>query len=189
MVRMFIALDIEPAAVETLRPAVDFLSRYRSILKTVEPENFHITLKFLGECGAGLAGDVERGFAALEPPCCAVPYELEGLGAFPGIEHANILWCGIRADESMVRELFGAIERFTTALGFSQDKRGFTPHVTLARVRKGMKATAPVADFVQKNAESRFGRSEFGSITLYSSLLTPRGPVYTPLKKIILPVK
>ncbi len=187
MVRLFIALDIEPEAVERLRPALDFLSRYQSILKTVEPENFHITLKFLGECGAGLAGDVERGFAALEPPCGAVPYELKGLGSFPRIDHASVLWCGVRADEAVIRDIFGAIERFTTALGFPSDKRGFTPHVTLARVRKGMKVTAPVADFVKTNAEAGYGTSEFGSITLYSSLLTPRGPVYTPLQKIILP--
>ncbi|MBP7582493.1 MAG: RNA 2',3'-cyclic phosphodiesterase [Spirochaetes bacterium] len=187
MVRLFIALDIEPAAVESLRPAVDFLSRYRSILKTVEPENFHITLKFLGECGAGLADDVERGFAALGPPRSAVPYELKGLGSFPGMDRASVLWCGVRADETMVRDIFGAIERFTTALGFAPEKRGFTPHVTLARVRKGMKVTAPIAEFVKKNADTGYGTSEFCSITLYSSRLTPQGPLYTALKKIILP--
>lgn len=187
--RLFIALDIDRGALEGVHPAIEFLSLHSSLLKPVLPGSFHITLKFLGECSAGLADDLVRGFSSLVLPGTALPYEFRGLGAFPDLNHAQVLWCGVGADESRVRDIHREIERFAGVFGFQPEKRGFTPHLTLARVRKGMKLTAPVTEFLKSHTGTSYGRSAFRQITLYSSILTPQGPVYNALGKIHLPEK
>lgn len=189
MARLFIALEIEPVAMDCLRPAFDFLSDHSPLLKTVRPDQYHITIKFIGECGAGVADDLARGFAELRPSATATGYELRGLGVFPDLRRASVLWCGIRTDMRVIREIFMEVERFTGAFGFAPEKRGFTPHLTLARVRKGMKLTAPVEKFIRENDETVFGRSEFGKITLFSSKLSSAGPEYSALHTILLPGK
>lgn len=189
MARLFIALDIDRGAIDRLHPAIDFLSSHASFLKTVEPENHHITLKFLGDCSAGRATDVESGFMALNPNPGVIEYELRGLGAFPDVRRANVIWCGIQADPAKMQAVFSMIERFTVSLGFPPETRGFTPHLTLARVRKGMKIPSPVETYLLENSSTGYGRSVFRNITLYSSQLTPRGSVYRALHEITLPGK
>jgi 2'-5' RNA ligase len=187
--RLFIALDIDRGALEGVHPAIEFLSLHSALLKPVLPGSFHITLKFLGECSAGLADDLLRGFTSLVPAGGALPYELRGLGAFPDLDHAQVLWCGVSAEKFRVRDMYLEIERFAGRFGFQPEKRSFAPHLTLARVRKGMKLTSSVTEFLKANAGTGYGRSAFRQITLYSSKLTPGGPVYNALGKIILPEK
>jgi 2'-5' RNA ligase len=187
--RMFIALDIDRGALEVIRPAIEFLSQHSSLLKLVQPDSFHITVKFLGDCSAGLADDLVRGFSSLVTAGEALPYQLRGLGALPDLNHAQVLWCGVSADKSRMRDMYCEIERFAGIFGFQPDKRGFAPHLTLARIRKGMIITLPVKDFLKEHACTGFGSSAFRLITLYSSKLTPQGPVYNALGRIHLPEK
>ena len=59
-----------------------------------------------------------------------------------------------------------------------------TPHLTLARVKSGRKISGDLLKFVEKNRNMRFGESAFRRLSLFSSKLTPDGPVYTELKAI-----
>ena len=185
--RLFIALDIDRGALEGIRPVLELLSNHPSIFKIVEPGTFHITLKFLGECSIGLAGDLARGFTSLEGFGEAIKYELRGLGVFPDLHRAQVIWCGIESDESRMGDIFNHIERFAGEYEFPPEKRSFQPHLTLARVRRGMAVTSQILDFLREHSATDYGQSGFRHITLYSSKLSPQGPFYEVLGRISLP--
>jgi len=187
--RLFIALEIERGVLEGLAPVFDLLSRQSSILKAVPPDNCHITLKFLGECRAGLADDIIREFDTIQHPEGAISYKLRGLGAFPDLTRASVLWCGVETEGDLLADLFSGVESFAGRFGFSREKRKFFPHLTLARVKKGMGLTSLVADYFKERSEIEFAASSFTRLSLFASMLTPRGSVYRVLKDIHLPEK
>lgn len=184
MTRLFIGLPLNSSLAGNLSEVQDFLTRNSFLIKPVQPENYHLTLKFLGECEGGLARDVEKGFEALSLKPGDLSYALTGLGSFPDLKRATVLWCGLETDMKRLQSLHGDIEKFTASLGFPREKKPLVPHLTLGRVRKGRKLTGEIISFFEKNRNSRFGESSFDKMILYASRLTPGGPVYQPLKTL-----
>jgi len=184
--RLFIALDVEPEIRKVLAPVYSFIAGHSNIMKVVPPEDYHVTVKFLGECRTGLYEDIRKSFTHVFKPATEIRYLLQGLGAFPDISHANVVWCGIHPQGDEVKRIFEALESFATGFGFPREKRAFTPHLTLARVRKGMKLTSSVMQFLRERENSFFLESRFIRLALYSSNLTPRGPVYRIEEEIVL---
>lgn len=181
MIRLFIALPIEDDALPLLGGVHAAIGSWGSLLKVVPPENYHITLKFLGNCDDDLARRIESAFGGLHVGSGEIAFTLRGLGTFPNIKRANVLWCGLETDREAVRALYGEIERFASAFGFEEERRDFVPHLTLARVRRGKKLSGEVAGYIEGNGETVFGESSFRRVVLFSSQLTSRGPVYSEL--------
>ncbi len=176
--RLFIALDVEPEIKKVLAPIHSFLVGHSNLMKTVPPEDYHVTVKFLGECRTGLYEDIKKSFKKCIKPNVVVKYSLQGLGAFPDLAHANVVWAGIIPQGNEIKTFFESIESFATGFGFSPEKRAFMPHLTLARVRKGMKLTSAVVQFIRQREHTFFIESRFIRLALYSSTLTPKGPLY-----------
>jgi 2'-5' RNA ligase len=149
----------------------------------VAPENFHVTLKFLGgvdgdRIGALVealrgAADGQRGFAM----------EIAGLGAFPSLTRPRVLWVGVGAGLEPLSELAARVERVLAPQGFPPEERGFSPHVTLARVRAPRRAPA-LARALEAGAGRRFGRVAVEAIALMRSDLSPRGARYHALASV-----
>ncbi len=117
----------------------------RPPLRVPRAADLHATLFFLGEVEPERVGEVE---AALESAVRGGPPELllDRAEAFPGRGRERILW--VRASETgppRVRELQERVSRALAALGFEPDRRAWSPHVTVARVRQGAKASIPDA--------------------------------------------
>ncbi len=186
MARLFAALPVDAAAADALAPARALLEPFSSIITTVAPQIYHITLKFFGECDGARARAIEAAFDRISPPG-ALAYALCGLGAFPSSRNASAIWCGIRADLGPMRRLAGEIEDLAERLGFPREGRPFEPHLTLARVRRGRRPPTALAACIDGNARTLFGESSFDRVALFSSRLRPEGPEYTPLRVITLP--
>lgn len=176
--RLFIALDVEPEIQKILAPVHSLFAGHSNIIKAVPPEDYHITVKFLGECRTGLYEDIKKSFSQIFKPSSEIRYLLQGLGAFPDILHANVVWCGIHTKGNEERRIFESVESFAAGFGFLREKRPFTPHLTLARVRKGMKLTSALIKFIREREDAFFIESRFSRLALYSSTLTPKGPLY-----------
>jgi 2'-5' RNA ligase len=181
MIRLFIALPLEDDALPPLRGIHAAIGSWESLLKVVPPENYHLTLKFLGNCDDGLARSIESGFGSLTIGSGRIAFTLRGIGTFPSIRRASVLWCGLETDREAVQAVYGEIEKFASAFGFKEEKRGFVPHLTLARVRKGRKLSGEIVEYIERNRETVFGESSLRRVVLFSSQLTPQGPVYTGL--------
>ncbi len=186
MKRLFAALPIEGEILESLQEVYRYFAGQRAYLKAVLPEHYHITVKFFGECAPAIAKSVEDGFRMVTVDTGRVPFQITGLGAFPNPRRANVLWLRIKADPAMIGRIKERVEKFSSALGFKEEERDFIPHLTVARARKGVALPEELVRYVEQRGGTLLGESFFSRLVLYSSKLTPDGPVYTELHSISL---
>lgn len=184
MPRLFIALPIGEDIRRMLDPVYEFFKSQDHILKVVIPANFHITIKFLGECSTSVATAIESTFDEIHTPRDEIPFKLTGLGAFPNTRKPSVVWAGIDTDAEFVDHLYKNVEIYTRNFNFKEEPRDLTLHLTLARVKKGRSITGDFLKFIESNRETAFGDSVFDRLSLFSSRLNPEGPVYTELKAI-----
>jgi 2'-5' RNA ligase len=146
----------------------------------VEPQNIHITLRFLGEI---LPSTVEKVFEEMKKTQF-VPFNIKvhGVGVFPTINFPRVVWAGITDGSNQLQSIFSQLEPRLQGLGFSPDSKGFSPHLTIARVRSA-RNKPPLAKFVSENTDFEFGIVRAACLKLKKSELTPKGPIYSTLKE------
>ena len=163
---------------------VDVLRRHASGVAWVATENLHITVKFLGGVEEARLVDVA---AALKGAATVPMFEVEirGLGAFPAASRPRVLWAGAPGSPAFTR-LAEGIDQALMALGFPPEGRGFTPHVTLGRVREPRRDVA-LTEALEAAAARSFGALRVERLSLMRSDLSPRGARYTELAAVPLP--
>ncbi|WP_144798446.1 RNA 2',3'-cyclic phosphodiesterase [Halorubrum depositum] len=183
--RAFFAVDLPD---ELSDPLADAQAAFESAegLRFVDPEQAHVTLKFLGEIGEGdaaetdapalddviAAGERAVADAGVDPFECAI----EGFGVFPSLDYVSVVWAGVGAGSTELTALHESLEAETTALGVDPEDHAFTPHVTLARMddARGKELVREVV----RDREPEVGRFEVDDVRLVKSTLTDDGPVY-----------
>jgi len=178
MVRCFIAVDVHGEAVE--EGVLEVQERLRTLdvkFTFVEPGKMHITLKFLGEISDSMIEEVRRSIGDLSFP----PFNLRfrGLGVFPDPNRPRVIWIGVSEGGDELSKLAGKLDDALRRLGFPREARGFKPHLTIARVKRG--GGAALSKLVQEYRLKDFGESKVESVKLKRSILTPEGPIYTTL--------
>jgi 2'-5' RNA ligase len=149
-------------------------------LKLVEPKNIHITLRFLGPINPDM---VESVYAAMKN-VKFTPFNisLHGLGVFPTLNYPRVVWAGITDGAEQLKSIFEQLEPQIHELGFKPDPNGFSPHITIARVRSGANKQRLV-DLIERQSEYEFGNIRAECLRLKKSQLSPHGPTYTTLKE------
>lgn len=131
--RLFTAIDIPTDLTEALRA---FVSRLRPTAKiSWSPlENLHITTKFIGEWPEPRLDEMKRALASVQ---ATGPIEIavKGLGWFPNERRPRVFWAGVDGGEAL-RTLARATEDAVAELGVPVEKRDYSPHLTLARIRE-----------------------------------------------------
>ena len=181
--RLFVALDIDPAIRQRLEEFVNGLRAQVPGVRFVGPETFHVTLKFLGETAR--VEEIERALAVVR----GAPFEMafRGCGFFPSANRARVFWAGIEAPAEL-QALATGVDQATRALGFPPERGPYTPHLTLARAGSG-NPRARHGDRPDANLQvvhkylSGKPSPEFGTMTvheffLYESILSARGATY-----------
>jgi 2'-5' RNA ligase len=188
-VRLFIGIELDDAV--TAR-AADAALELKSTLSTLSPgfsarwidrANLHITLWFIGEVVEERAAAITE---ALRLPFDVAPFRLElgGCGAFPSAGAPRILWIGTTGGADPMRELYGRIESRLVPLGFEAERRPYTPHLTVARVKDPGRATGRAVRQAIASVPGVCGESAVTAVTLFRSRLSPRGAVYEPLLRV-----
>ncbi len=167
--RCFIAVDL-PSEIKSKISALTREIQKKDIIiaNFVAQKNLHITLKFLGEIK-----DVDK----IKAKCSEIKGKkfkviLKGVSAFPSQNYVRVLWAGIEKGAEELKELNKKLE----ILG--KDKREFSNHLTIARV-KAVKDKDALRKFF---TDKEFGEFEVNEFKLVKSTLTPRGPVYKELQ-------
>jgi 2'-5' RNA ligase len=180
-IRSFIAFDIESESVlERMANVQSLLTKTGADLKLVNPKNIHITLRFLGNITQNMA---ERIFEEMKK-VQFTPFnvKIHGVGAFPNLRYPRVLWAGITEGADQLRNIFSQLEPRLRSLGFAHDPKGFSPHLTIARVKSG-RNKADLIKSIAENADYEFGIVKAECLRLKRSDLTPKGPIYSTLKE------
>lgn len=131
MERLFLGVPLTGPAREALRARLP-----ESIPGTPVPaDNWHVTLRFLGDTPAGQRDEIVAALRT-EPLPRSFTVEFTGMGAFPDARHAKVLWVGARQGAQALEALASVAERIAVGAGFDPDLRRFHPHVTVARMRR-----------------------------------------------------
>ena len=177
--RAFISADIVPS--EALVSVLRRLANSRADLKTVKPELMHLTLKFLGEAEESLVDEIVMRIAKATESQQPFRIRLKGMGAFPSMSNIRVVWVGIE-DGGPLELIAEELDKSMSELGFEREKRGFKPHLTLARTRSA-KNIANVQEILVENAATDYGEYTVDRVLLKKSVLTPNGPIYSTVRE------
>jgi 2'-5' RNA ligase len=181
-IRSFLAFDIEEERViRRLEEVQGTLANTGADLKLVKPQNIHITVRFLGNTTLPMVDTIYEVMKQIS----FAPFEitLRGLGAFPRLSRPRVIWAGIKKGADELVNVFEQLEPRLRGLGFKPDTKGFSPHLTIARVRSGTNKLQ-LGEVVRKLGDYDFGAVKAECLRLKKSVLTPRSPIYTTLREI-----
>jgi 2'-5' RNA ligase len=176
--RAFIAVEVNDSDVlRNIQKVQRKLQAIRARLKFVDPENLHFTLHFLGNVHTDQVAVLEEILRDVQ----GEPFDvgLFGLGSFRP-QRPRVIWVGCTTGaESLVQhqKYLGTQLRKT---GFSIEKRRYSPHLTIARVKSG-EHREELMEQVKSHSNHDFGKFQVKAIKLKKSTLTPRGPIYEDL--------
>ena len=159
------------------------MANYEGSVKVVPPENYHVTLKFLGSVADEKVPAIREALERAVGSLSAGEVRLEGWGVFPEKGRPQVFWAGVEPAEAL-RPMAERIELAMQTLGFAKEARSFQSHVTLARSGDG---PVPSAFLALWNALPPLASStafQANTVTLYESQTLPSGPVYRPMSSI-----
>jgi RNA 2',3'-cyclic 3'-phosphodiesterase len=168
--RLFVALDLP----WHLRERLSRLAGGIPGARWLPPENYHITLRFIGQVAAYQADEIDHTLAALKARGFAL--SMTGVGTFEKAGHPVALWVGVERN-AQLELLQSKIETACQRAGLDRERRRFAPHVTLARLDNA--AEAKLAAWVQSHNLFRSEPVPVEHFTLFSSLLSKEASVYT----------
>lgn len=165
MLRLFVGIALPPE----LKLRLSFMAAGVPGAKWVDPGNYHLTLRFIGEVDEGEAADIHETLQGIRAPRFDVT--LATVGHF-GLRQ---LWVGVERNQAL-QHLHEKIESVLNRLGFPPEERRYTPHVTLARLKyvNEMK----LRDYLSAHALFRAEPFPVERFSLIASYLTKSGAIY-----------
>lgn len=140
-------------------------------------EQIHLTLRFIGEVDRHRGEDLAAALGAIRHP----PFEiaLNGLGTFGSRGQAEVIWAGV-APHDQLRTLHKKVDQACVRAGLEPEHRAYSPHITLARLKRG---SGPVAGLLESAGGVTSPAFPVDSFALYESLLTPEGAHYSVIER------
>jgi len=171
VIRLFVGLPI-PA---DIRLRLSMMAAGLPGARWINEDNYHLTLRFIGEVDEGLADDIDATLSQIDHT--AFDLSLEGVGYFGKPNAARAVWAGVAKNDDLVH-LHAKIETALQRMGQPAEERKYTPHVTLARMRGTPKAK--LDEYIAGHMGFAAGPIPVRSFTLFSSFLSSSGAIYTP---------
>ena len=177
--RAFIALELSEEIKEELSRLQEELKKTGADVKWVNPENIHLTIKFLGNAGESKIEQIKKILEDISSQTGPFEISLFKVGAFPSLDHPRVIWAGIDKGCAEAEKIAALAEGKLENMGFEKEKRPFSAHLTIGRVRSG-RNKAGLKEMIS-SLEVKPKSCAIKHITLFQSTLTPRGSIYTSL--------
>jgi len=168
MLRLFVGIGFPPE----LKLRLSLLCSGVPGAKWVDPGNFHLTLRFIGEVGEDIAADIDDALSRLRAR--RITIQIAGTGVFGG-DKPHSLWAGVERSAELVG-LRDKVEQALIRAGLPPEPRKFAPHVTLARLRNP--PLDKLREFLTANAQFRAEPLPVEGFSLIASFQTKAGSVY-----------
>lgn len=181
MKRTFLAIEISPG-----NKLLSVYNHFKGILQNekirwVNPDHFHITMFFLGETREDqiplIISEIEQSINGAN----IFNLNIKGCGVFPAVVNPAVLWLGIEKSNELVK-LKISIDETLKSFGFKAEKRKFTPHLTIARIKE-IKDRSKLIENIGKFESESVGQVRIDKLVYFESMLTPNGPAYNKLSE------
>ncbi len=188
-VRAFIAIKLPNSVKSTLSQLQDDLKQSdHAPVKWVDPDSIHLTLKFLGNIAVGTTPELTRAISEAARGIAPLRLELGELGVFPNLRAPRVVWIGLGGEIATLSVIQENIESALIPLGFSPERRAFSPHLTLGRVRERAspeerRRLGEAVSSLKMGAKLSF---TVDSLSLMRSRLTREGAFYSRLSSVAL---
>ncbi len=177
--RLFFCVELPDEVRGLLAETGNQLKRKLGSAKWVNPENLHITLRFLGEMGEDAAVEAQQLAAGVAGEFEPFHLKLTTLGAYPRPERARVLWAGAAEGDERFTSIAQGLEEVAQAVGLPPERRRPSPHATLARFRSPCDVAHVIAPLPRGPLTV-----PVDEVVLMSSVLGPRGPTYRPVARL-----
>jgi 2'-5' RNA ligase len=184
LLRVFIAVEI-PLPIrqaihdqtESLRGALE-----RGLVRWVPLENMHLTLKFIGDVSPANVEMLKQMLTAETINCTPFSMQIGGLGSFPTPRRARVIWIGIEAPAALA-SLQRGLESAAARLGYEEETRPFSPHLTIGRVHQQVSASdhQKIRAALERTQVGALGTATVTAVHLFKSDLKSTGAEYTCL--------
>ena len=184
VIRAFIAIELSPEIYERLDQVINQLNECLPgmPIRWVPSKNIHLTVKFLGDVSVANLEMLEN--IILSEANCRPPFEVSigELGAYPSLRRPRVIWVGVKAPPELTGFQHG-VETETARLGYTPEKRAFSPHLTLGRASRNANSEGvKEIGLVLGDCKVGFlGATRIKSVYLFRSDLKPGGAVYSKL--------
>jgi 2'-5' RNA ligase len=170
--RLFVAVDLS----DSMRQLLAGLDPHIRGVRWTEPDQMHLTLGFFGDVPKDVERRMRERLSAVE--FGAFFLSVNGVGAFSSRGAPTIIWIGVGKAHPHLFQIHKRVQEAALAVGIEPELRPWHPHITIARCRDV--STQALRKFLQSNAEFDAGMIRVEAFHLYSSKLTPAGPIHTP---------
>lgn len=185
IIRAFLAVDLPESYRAGLTAVQDHLKQSRADVRWTRVASIHLTLKFFGDIAENQVEALTAAASLITAATPAFTLGVQGVGTFPGPKNPRVIWLGLSGQTDILARLVQSLEQAFAPLGFPPEKRPFTAHLTLGRVRSSQGREA-LARSLQTVALPDFPEFQAQHLVLYRSTLRPQGALYTPLHQIAL---
>jgi len=182
--RLFVAVltpDIVKAAIAAAQNELRASLPAHSVGWT-RPEQFHLTLKFLGAVPATDADALAQALDAVSAGFGPLQFRAVGVGFFPSPNRPRVIWAGLEETTGQLQDLHEAIEKATQPFTREQPENRFHAHVTIGRVKQaGRHEASLMADWAQRQSGKEYGDWKADSFALVKSQLSSTGAIHIPI--------
>lgn len=179
--RLFVAIELDGRVRSALAEAQRALKPESDGVRWVDPQQAHMTVKFLGEVSDDRVEEAAEAMTEAAAATASFDLEVAGCGCFPPRGPVRIVWAGVTEASGTLVRCAGRIEERFAEMGFPKEQRPYSPHITLGRVRQDRSA-GRLRAAVEVQRLGPVAQS-VSSLTLMSSTLSPKGALYTPVAK------
>jgi len=181
LIRCFVAISLPQEILDQIGLYLQELKEISPRVRWVKPTAIHITLKFLAEQSQKVVNSVEKELTGLGEICPPFDLSVVGAGCFPNRNRPRVFWLGLEHDtKNSLFKLHEWIDKHLEPLGFEREKRRFSPHLTLGRVKE----PSDHQNIFDHFAKYPFPISKFTvqEVVFMQSELRPEGARYTPIR-------
>jgi 2'-5' RNA ligase len=176
--RLFVAADLDVASREACARVAEHLRERGWPGRWVAPENYHLTVAFLGSVDPARLPDVVKAVQDAAPRVAPFDVPLDAVGAFPNSRRPRVVWVGPGAAVLAFGTLCGVVRSELAALGFTFEPHA-DAHVTLARAA-GPTVALPAVD------PPRIAPLPVAALTVYESFTERAGARYEAVARVSL---
>lgn len=175
--RTFVALNLPAEERDHLHHAFQPLRERDLPFRWTAADSLHLTLKFIGEIDGGEVERIDGALRTMAQKHAPLVLRIGGVGAFPAIRRANVVWAGVQPDAPLM-SLQRDVELALSRLGYAREHKPFRPHITVARVR----GNARPPDLERHTATLRYeSKVHVATLDLMRSHLGSAGSTYETL--------